>query len=831
MVDTLFPPQQALLDLGFPHAAEHWLVCAPTGSGKTRMAEWAIMDTLRQGYRAAYIAPLRAIVEERNTDWPTTFPDAHLELFTGEKGRSSQTPNEENILLFTPEKLAAYLHNWKTHLPWLSELGLLVIDEFHLLGDRHRGSTIETLISQLRRINPYVRFLGLSATLPNAEETTSWLQARLFTSDWRPIPLKRSIRHFKKAADKPEMLLDEITTTLASRGKVLVFVNSRKRAESLTKYLAENCIHAAFSHAGLPSAERDQVHRQMRSGALDVLVATSTVEMGVNFPARKVVIYDAYTFDGDAFGPLSISRYLQFSGRAGRPGLDTQGESVIFLPVWEGKSERYLSAQPEPIRSGLFNTDHLHRAILTEVATRLSISEHHLETNFAKSTLWRAQGGSTHLNHHISHLKTYDLLKEKEKDNRTYLSATALGRIATQMSVSPSTVTLFSELLERIDNLTDFDLLLAVCLAPETTPKLGFGFEEVDILGDILLDAPSQLLDQSEEVTRGLRLGTKERNLLSAIKCAVILLMHARLTPIDDLAERFDCYPSDLHVLKANAAWILEVAQRVFGAVQNKYQNSETDSDTQVIIPNAHAVDRCRALMLMIEYGIPEESLALTTIPGIGPKRAQRLCQSGIPSPDAILLVPPARLSEVLGCGKKMANTIMQAAREVGNELGEAGYTKKAALPVPKKPPNTSPDWPTDVDPYRLRRALELKVDHLSAEAVRVSGGAEPHEVKVAEDAFRNRRYTCDCQDFVKGHKICKHVLRARMALRDDTDLKPLLLQLQAKKKRPLRYALVDLWMQAGRQYDAYNERQLLDIASQHATKAEPQRTRRAIQR
>jgi helicase len=814
MVCKLFPPQQALLDIGYPNVADNWLICAPTGSGKTRMAEWAITDTLRQGYRAAYIAPLRAIVEERYTDWPATFPGVSLGLFTGEKGRASQSPKDETLLLFTPEKLASYLHNWKTHLHWLSELGVLIIDEFHLLGDQHRGPTIEALITQLRRINPYIRFIGLSATLPNAVETASWMQARLFTSDWRPIPLERTIRHFKRAADKPGMLLAEIAQTHADGGKALVFVNSRKRAEALTKYLREHAIQAAFSHAGLPGNERDQIHRRMRAGELDALVATSTVEMGVNFPARKVIIYDAYTFDGEAFGPISTSRYLQFSGRAGRPGLDNQGESVIFLPVWDGNAERYQRAQAEPIRSGFFNTDPLLRVLLSEVSTRLSISERHLETNFAQSTLWRSQGGAKQLHHHIKYLKVSGLLKEKEKDDATYLSATALGRIATQMSVSPSTVILFSELLQRIVDLTDFDLLLAVCLASETTPKLGFAFEEVDELGDILLETPSQLLDKPNDVIRGLRLGIRERALLSAIKCAVILHLHAKLTSLEELAERFDCYPSDLQILRSNAGWILEVAQRVFGAVQKQQQKTEAEPNTQDNLPNAHAIDRCRALIHMIEYGIPEDGLALVNITGVGPKRAQCLYRAGIVTPQAVVAMSPTRLAEILTCGNKVATAIKEAAKALAKAPAPLDSNVQSIQKIQAKHPVRLPDWPSDIDPYRLRRALELNIDHLSPEVVRLSGGTEPHEVRVTEDTLRRRSYTCDCQDFAKGHQFCKHVLRARMAMRDDKDLQVLLGGIQAKKKRPLRYALVDLWMQVGRQYDAYYERQLEDSAN-----------------
>src|SRR5207248_1401997 len=123
----------------------------------------------------------------------------------------------------------------------------------------------------------------------------------------------------------------------------------------------------------------------------------STLEMGVNFPARKVVVYDSFSFEGDAFGHLSVRRYLQFAGMAGRPGLDPYGESVLFAPQWDGEADQLITSAPEPVGSALFSQGPLLREILYDVSTRLSVSERHLETNFAARTLWRAQGGARNM--------------------------------------------------------------------------------------------------------------------------------------------------------------------------------------------------------------------------------------------------------------------------------------------------------------------------------------------------------------------------------------------------------------------------------------------------
>lgn len=858
----LFPPQQQLLEAGFIESRDHWLICAATGSGKTRMAEWAIARALARGLRAAYLAPLRAIVEEKSTHWQQHFGADAVGLFTGRRtpGEYSSDPEHERLLLFTPEKLASFLQGWRRHLPWLSQLDLLVIDEFHLLGDRSRGATIECLLNRLQRINPFVRFIGLSGTLSNHDEIASWLKARVFTSTWRPIPLEHRIRHFKRATDKPELLLEETRDTLQEGGKVLAFVNSRRRTEQLARFLRDNGIEADFSHAGLASDARIATHDRMRGGVTDVLVATSTVEMGVNFPARKVVIVDSWSFDGDAFAPITVQRYQQFAGRAGRPGLDTRGECVLFAPSWDGRLTAYSTATPEPVKSGLFSTDNLLREILYEVAGRLSVSERHLETNFASRTFWRHQGGQNALRLFVQNLLVDGLLQQREKGDSTYLSCTPLGRVATQMLVSPRTVILLANLLREVPDATDIDLLLAACLCPEATPKLGFNFEEIDALTDTVLSVDSWLLDRVPDQVRQLQLGMTDRALLSAVKCAAILQRHIASDSLDDLATQFDCYPADLATLKSNVIWVLEAAQRVFSVLLDAAHRVVTadDESPQERRSPSPIERRCERLRLMLEYGIPEHALGLVDLPQVGPRRAQRLFQHGIVHISQVAALVPGELTEILQCGAKTADLIHTAARGVRIPVSHA-HPSTAACPSPThqtiptpnqyeaplrgasgelaastssarpvKPSRVLEGWPPDIDPYRLRRALELEVTHASPEVVHVAGGAEPHKVRVTETAHRHRTYTCDCTDFAKGTRQCKHILRARLALRDDRELRPLLDRLSDRTRKPLRHSLADLWLKVGRHYDAFNDRKSEWVAPPAtSTTAAPMRKRR----
>lgn len=802
---NLFPSQADLLAEGFLESGESWLICAPTGAGKTRMAEWALQVAIEKGYRGAYLAPLKAIVDERISDWTTKYPAWEIGLYTGEttRGRPQQSPRNEGVLLFTPEKLAAYLQNWKKHLKWLADLDVVVIDEVHLLGDPNRGGGLEAMIGRLQRINPFIRVVGLSGTLSNAHEIADWLKARVFVSDWRPVPVSHRIRRFKRVADKQEILLDEIQSTVSEGGQVLVFVNSRRRSESLVRLLKEQGFKADFNHAGLTRECRGASQDAMRKGDLQVMVSTSTLEMGVNFPARKVVIYDAYGFDGERFCPLSVQRYRQCAGRAGRAGYDDCGESVLLLPTWHRDGDRYLTGDPEPVRSGLFATQNLLREVLTEVCGRLSISEEHLETNFAERTLWRKQDGKKSLSLHVQHLITAGLLKEREKNDIVYLSPTALGRIAAQMSLSPQTVALLSDFFDVYSEPNEFDILLIACLCRESTPKLGFNFEEVDYIGDIVLSVPSTLLDSKSEWFLQPGRGLNEKTLLSAIKSAALMNQHIQGSAIETLAESFDVYPSDIQLLKTHLGWILDSAGRIFG-VLSKPPSSEEEEIEHVSPPHQ---DLAASLKKMIEYGIPRSALSLTLVQGIGPKRAQALVAEGILTHSDLLETDSATLGRLLRLRLPSIKQLQENASAVNAPLPSQSVAIENRNYLPRRQAVRS-SWPSDVDPYRLRRALELNVDHSSAESLRISGGNEPHRVSVFENRFRARSYACDCPDFVKGTSNCKHILRARLEHNDDTLLQ-LLREWRNLKPKVLRFSLTELWIRSGRTFDAYQDRNI----------------------
>ena len=232
---------------------------------------------------------------------------------------------------------------WRSHWSWIPEVDLLVVDEIHLLGEPNRGARLEGAVSRFMRLNPFARIAGLSATVGNPEEIAEWLRGVCFVSDDRPVPLEWRIVRYRRAGDKPDKLAAEVSRNVRNGGASLVFVQSRRRAEELSRYLQGTGLRAEHHHAGLGPEKRDIVESSFRRKQVEVLVATATLEMGLNLPVRQVVLYDLQGFNGRQFSPLTTNTVWQRAGRAGRRGLDENGEAVLLAPAWDRAADNYPS--------------------------------------------------------------------------------------------------------------------------------------------------------------------------------------------------------------------------------------------------------------------------------------------------------------------------------------------------------------------------------------------------------------------------------------------------------------------------------------------------------
>jgi len=190
-ISELRPAQEKALTAGLLEG-KNLLICTPTASGKTLIAELAGTKTiLEKEKKAVYIVPLIALANEKSKEFKRKYSSLFkIALTTGDMDNSESRLANFDFIICTAEKLDSITRH-KTE--WLSEIGTVIIDEIHLLNDVSRGPTLEILITLLRQIVPKAQIIGLSATIGNPQELAEWLNAELVSDNWRPVPLHKGV--------------------------------------------------------------------------------------------------------------------------------------------------------------------------------------------------------------------------------------------------------------------------------------------------------------------------------------------------------------------------------------------------------------------------------------------------------------------------------------------------------------------------------------------------------------------------------------------------------------------------------------------------------------
>ncbi|KAH3727172.1 hypothetical protein DPMN_053099, partial [Dreissena polymorpha] len=406
------------------HSDHNVLLGAPTGSGKTIAAELAIFRLFRERPKdkAVYIAPLKALVRERMEDWKVRIEQKlgkKVVELTGDVTPDMRAIAKADLIVTTPEKWDGVSRSWQTR-SYVKAVSLIVIDEIHLLGN-DRGPVLEVIVSRTNFISSHterkVRVVGLSTALANARDLADWLgivQVGLynFRPSVRPVPLDVHISGFPGQHYCPRMATMNKPTfqaikTHSPTKPVLVFVSSRRQtrltALDLIAFLAgeedpkqwlhmpetemENIISGvrdsnlkltlAFGigihHAGLVERDRKITEELFVNSKIQILIATSTLAWGVNFPAHLVVVKGTEYYDGKTrrYVDFPITDVLQMMGRAGRPQFDDQGVAVILVHDIKKHFYKKFLYEPFPVESNLLEVlpDHLNAEIVAGTIT------------------------------------------------------------------------------------------------------------------------------------------------------------------------------------------------------------------------------------------------------------------------------------------------------------------------------------------------------------------------------------------------------------------------------------------------------------------------------
>ena len=188
----LRPSQEKALNSGLLEN-ENVLICTPTGSGKTLVAEIAAFNNIynKEG-KAVYIVPLKALATEKYKSFQKKYPDTKIALSIGDKDASDSKLADYDCIITVSEKLDSLLRH---NVQWLKDIKTVIVDEIHLLHDPQRGPTLEIVITILRSLLKNIQVIGLSATIGNPKELANWLDANLVEDDWRPVKLHHGTHH------------------------------------------------------------------------------------------------------------------------------------------------------------------------------------------------------------------------------------------------------------------------------------------------------------------------------------------------------------------------------------------------------------------------------------------------------------------------------------------------------------------------------------------------------------------------------------------------------------------------------------------------------------
>jgi superfamily II RNA helicase len=389
------------------------IVSAPTGAGKTLIAEFAIFRALANGQRLAYTTPIKALSNQKYADFCRQFGAEYVGILTGDVQVNAQAP----ILVMTTEILRNMFY-----LEPPDNLGYVVLDECHYMGDEGRGTVWEEIIINCPKDVPLV---ALSATVSNIDEIAAWIAdihrpIVAIQHPVRPVPLdyflvdpRGSILRVEDVLKKGHALLEghrrgrrhprrrgpdvgRLVLQLQARHwlPAIYFIFSRSGCEAALRRCLRDGIgfldpHGAaevetaidktlvdypsiapdsdlnrlifqglrqgigIHHAGMLAALKRLTEVLFERGLVQVVFATETMSLGIHMPAKSVVIENLRKRSDDGFRTLRVGELTQMAGRAGRRGIDTKGTCIVAVESGETLDEalRLIQGEPEPIES------------------------------------------------------------------------------------------------------------------------------------------------------------------------------------------------------------------------------------------------------------------------------------------------------------------------------------------------------------------------------------------------------------------------------------------------------------------------------------------------
>lgn len=629
------------------------IIAAATSAGKTVIAEQFMADEVRRkGGKAMFLCPLRALAREKMNDWTNKnhhFADLKISICTGDyrltKERTKELA-EANIIIMTSEMLNHRSRNFKSEKNnFLLDVQTLVVDEFHLLTVPGRGDHLETGMMKFTEINKTARVVLLSATMPNVDQIADWVsysltkkRTVLLNSKYRPVPLTIHYESYDDESNRYDVLEEEkINKALDiiewyKNDKFLIFTHTKRTGEKMKTALKEAGINAEFHNADLEGDKRAEVEDRFRNDpTLRIMIATSTVAWGCNFPARRVIILGVHR------GLQEVESYdiLQMVGRSGRLGIDPAGDAYVLVPESQADMYRAKYSKPRRIESQLLEkVGERFKSLAFHVVSEI----HHGDVETTDDVIaWYKRSFGYFQNKEIDEEIVKSVLDSLKKCGAVWCedekwTCRPIGKVSSMFYFSPYDV---SELFYNFKNLFEEnhhndDYRLAVALANIDSHRM-------NIVSKI----------EKEEIHAFAQ---------------KIYLLGLRKSVNDPAMKMAYCY---YNLLNGKSSQALAAQQR---NLQSDFMRVSQVLQALDSFTTAFKKDGFfKTLEGRIVNGVPAHLVNLCQIPNIGKVRAKKLYDYGIKSTAELAKLSESDLKSLLNMKKELVAEVLAEAKKIAN--------------------------------------------------------------------------------------------------------------------------------------------------------------------
>lgn len=613
--------QSTLLRNEVPDADCNLVLGTATSTGKTISSEFFVYTTLAKKKMVIYAAPMRALATEKYEEWVDRFPNHNVQIITGDFKENNKEEKivHADIIILTNEMLDVKTRGLRDEDHWLRRVGLLIVDEAHIMGSEQRGAAAEAGIIRLTQFVKEARIVLLSATVPNYMDFVKWLHALnqkdtyYLNTSWRPVPLEWRyipIRNSRTYADRIESTVNQCVEIVQNclPEKCLCFVHEKKTGELLLQRFKKLGIPAAFHSADKSAADRkkfetsfaDRSHESMK-----VLVSTSTLAWGVSLPARNVVVCGTKR----GISPVEVADVIQMAGRSGRLGIDDRGTCHLLSD--EVDKWKMLVSRQAPVLSQLSDSSSLSFQLLAEVYLRVIKTIEDLSTWYNRTLTSIQESNAERLFlSSVSKLKKYGMLVANENEE---LFTTPLGQLSTRSYFRPDDVFHWKQYLEKLATktqpLNEFNLAILIGMSP----SIGLDY------------VPRQYQGNVDGFIGKCRQNNIDTSVTNGCSFFIAYCIYEQL--IGEASAK----GLSFHVQN-----IVNDAERICGTITGLVKLLELDINTDSILAR-------------LKYGVPEQMADLCSVPGVGAKRAFLLWGNSIKSREDLLNAGREKVSKIVG--------------------------------------------------------------------------------------------------------------------------------------------------------------------------------------